>query len=140
MHIGVKPWLLGFKNWAVPARPCIHIGPFPKIDVGKDPNVTTTSSQLPYRYRLYNTSGNYPHTFGFLVSCYILGGEPMMERNREILTKKFGKFLNVNKWWDKAIELGSGEKKWLDDRKVMSFEEFLAKKPWEPSLFASQVA
>lgn len=44
MYPGVKPWLLGFKNWAVPCRPFIHIGPFPKVDLVKgNPNVTKLS-------------------------------------------------------------------------------------------------
>lgn len=132
MHIGIKPWLLGFKNWAVPTNPCIHIGPFPKIDQGKDPNSTYTSRLGDgYRYRLYSTSGNYPHTFGFLVSCYVLGGEPMMERNKGIITERFGRYLDINKWWDKAIELGQDEHKWLNERKVITFENLLTTKPWD---------
>lgn len=132
MHIGIKPWLLGFKNWAVPTSPCIHIGPFPKIDI-KGPNTTSTSKNYPTqeKYRLYTTSGNYPHTFGFLVSCYILGGEPMMKRNKEAINQRFGKFIDVEKHWDKAIELGEEEKQWLDRRKILSFEHLLKYKPWD---------
>lgn len=132
MHIGIKPWMLGFKNWAVPTNPCIHIGPFPKIDTSStNPNivkVNRTASNT--RYRLYSTSGNYPHAFGFLVSCYVLGGESMMERNKEAITNRFGKFINVTKWWDKAIEIGQEEHKWLDERKKFSFEELLIAQPW----------
>lgn len=120
MHIGIKPWLLGFQNWAVPTRPCIHIGPFPNIDNSLD----------PHKYRLYSTSGKCPHTFGFLVSCYILGGEPMMYRNKRTLSAKFGKYLNIDKWWNRAKELGEKEKQWLDRHKVISFEELLESKPW----------
>lgn len=127
MHIGIKPWLLGFKNWAVPTRPCIHIGPFPKIDLGAD---NSSSPAGPDKYRLYNSSGNYPHTFGFLVSCYILGGEPMMRRNESILNHKFGKYLDIKKWWPKAIELGQEERDWLLKRQKMSFEQLLHNKPW----------
>jgi glycosyltransferase involved in cell wall biosynthesis len=133
MHIGVKPWLLGFKNWAVPTNPCIHIGPFPKLDnKTSDPNVVSVSNRQPgnERYRLYSTSGNFPHTFGFLVSCYVLGGEHMMLRNKEAISNRFGRFINVNKWWDKAKELGQDERKWLTDRQVMSFEQLLEAKPW----------
>jgi hypothetical protein len=130
LHIGVKPWLLGFKNWAVPSNPCIHIGPFPKVDLGKDPNTTIVNKARPDRYRLYNTSGEFPHTFGFLVSCYVLGGEPMMHRNKKAITEHFGRFLNVDKWWSKAIEIGTNERKWLLDRQVMSFEQLLITKPW----------
>jgi len=132
MHIGVKPWLLGFKNWAVPTNPCIHIGPFPKTDQGKNPNVTKVSNfRSKDKYRVYGESGQFPHTFGFLVSCYILGGESMMKRNKEAITKRFGNFINVDKWWQKAMEVGHSEKQWLDKRKVMSFGELLKTKPWD---------
>ena len=131
MHIGVKPWLLGFKNWGVPTNPCIHIGPFPKIDSGKNLNSTKVSDfRSKDKYRVYSDSGNFPHAFGFLVSCYILGGEAMMNRNKAAIKERFGNFINVDKWWQKAMEIGHDEKKWLDERKVMSFEEFLETKPW----------
>jgi len=133
MHIGVKPWLLGFKNWAVPTSPCIHIGPFPKIDNTGNPNVVKVSSGDGYKYRLWANSGFGPHALGFLISCYVLGGEPMMHRNKGMITKKFGKFINVEEWWDKSIELGQEEKQWLDNRKIMSFEQMLKDQPWNNS-------
>jgi len=132
MHIGVKPWLLGYKNWAVPTNAGIHIGPFPKVDVGKDKGVTRISKPTAngYRYRTYGTSGTGPHTIGFLVSCYVLGGEPMMLRNKPMIDKRFGRFIKTDKWWKPAMKFGENEKKWLDAHKVMTFEEMLAKKPW----------
>ena len=133
MHIGVKPWLLGLQNWAVPTNAAIHIGPFPNDKAQKkDKNsVTVSHSNGDYAYRLYGTSGNYPHTFGFLVSCYVLGGEAMMLRNKAAITKRFGKFIDVNKWWSKAIELGRDEKLWLDENKKITFEQLLETKPWQ---------
>lgn len=132
MHIGIKPWLLGFKNWAVPTNAAIHIGPFPKIN-----RTTDNSSEINekkgngYKYRLYWESGNFPHAIGFLISCYVLGGEKMMNRNKAAISERFGKYINVNKWWQKAMALGQDEKKWLDERKIMTFEELLERKPWE---------
>lgn len=126
MHLGTKAWLLGFKNWAVPTSPCIHIGPFPKIDQGENKNVTKIG-----KYRLYANSGQGPHTIGFLVSCYVLGGEPMMLRNKAVITERFGKFIDVDKCWDQAKKYGKREKQWLDKHKVMTFEQFLETKPWE---------
>lgn len=131
MHIGIKPWLLGFKNWAVPTNPCVHIGPFPRIDTKGNPNVTVVSKNPEdYHYRVYSKSGEYPHTFGFLVACYILGGEAMMNRNKKALSDRFGQFLSADKWWVKAKEIGREEKIWLDSRKIMSFEQLLERKPW----------
>lgn len=134
MLIGIKPWMLGFKNWAVPCRPGIHIGPFPKTDTpSNNPNIVSTGkTEFPdgYKYRLYRESGIGPHTFGFLVACYVLGGEPMMERNKETIRSKFGKFLNIEREWENAKKLGAAEKQWLDSAKKMSFEELLKAKPW----------
>jgi glycosyltransferase involved in cell wall biosynthesis len=135
MHIGIKPWLLGYENWAVPTTPGIHIGPFPNIDTGKDNSITKVSNaKNPLRYRLYAKSGNGPHTVGFLVSCYVLGGEAMMKRNEKAIKKRFGKFLNLEAWWNRAIHFGKDEKRWLDANKTMSFSELLKTKPWESSL------
>jgi len=128
MHIGIKPWLLGYKNWAVPCSPGIHIGPFPKTDVDKkNPNIVTVGQD---KYRLWSQSGQGPHAIGFLVSCYILGGEKMMLRNKAVITERFGRFIDVEKWWEKAKQFGKDEKLWLDKHKVMTFEELLINQPW----------
>lgn len=128
MHIGIKPWLLGYQNWAVPTSPAIHIGPFPKLDqVG---NHSTVVSSDPYRYRLWSTSGSTTHCLGFLVSCYVLGGEAMMKRNKKAIANRFGRYLNLDKEWQQAMILGKDEKTWLDARKVMSFTELLTQAPW----------
>ncbi len=132
LHIGVKPWLLGFKNWAVPTRSCQHIGPFPKIDIkGKNPNVVKIDPTARDKYRVWATSGKGPHAIGFLVSCYVLGGEPMMKRNETAITRRFGRFIDVRKNWEWAKEMGQGEKDWLDKRKKMTFEQLLINRPWD---------
>jgi len=133
MHIGVKPWLLGFRNWAVPCAPGIHIGPFPKVDLNKDKSVKVTQPSDPdshLRYRLWSASGDSPTCLGFLVSCYVLGGERMMSRNKEHIKRKFSAYLDVDAYWHHAMNLGQGEKEWLDARKVMSFEQLLERRPW----------
>jgi len=130
MHIGIKPWLLNFKNWAVPCNSAIHIGPFPKINLKGDSKVDASGESNGYRYRLYGSSGNYPHAFGFLVSCYVLGGEKMMNRNKNAITSRFGRYLNIEEWWQQAMVLGKDEKAWLDKRKIMSFEQLLERQPW----------
>ena len=132
MHIGIKPWLLGYINWAVPTDPCIHIGPFPKLDQSRNKHSVNVSHYTNQnRYRLYSSSGNYPHTFGFLVSCYILGGTEMMERNKEILKRRFGRYIDIERWWDKAIEIGSEEREWLLENQKISFSDLLKLKPWK---------
>lgn len=117
MYLGVKPWLLGFENWAVPCSPGIRIGPFPK-----EANAT-------HKYRLYKESGKYPSTFGFLVACYILGGESMLSRNADIVRKRFGWRNNFDEHVELAKRIGAREKAALEARRIMSFEELLAKQP-----------
>lgn len=120
MHLGVKTWMLGFKNWAVPTSPCHHIGPFPKVEGMSD----------QYKYRLYGNSGNHPHTFGFLVSCYILGGVEMIERNRSFLTRNFGQYLCIDENIEAAKEIGKDERAWLIARRVVDFETLVRTQPW----------
>jgi len=142
MHIGLKPWLLGYKNWAIPTSPAIHIGPFPKIDRisdNKNEVKVTNAFKRGTKYRLWSQSGVGPHAIGFLVSCYVLGGEAMMVRNKAAITERFGQFIDVDKWWGKAIEMGEYEKEWLDSRKVFSFEGLLAAKPWDVQQLAKAV-
>lgn len=54
-----------------------------------------------------------------------------MQRNKAMLTERFGRFIDVDKHWDEAKELGKNEKKWLDARKVMTFEQLVKTEPWE---------
>jgi hypothetical protein len=126
MHIGTKSLMLGYKNYAIPTRPCTHIGPFPSVDKS-NANILNQN-----KYRLYSKSGNFPHTFGFLLSCYILGGESMIQRNLPFLKGKFSAYLNFDdpQWVAKAKELGEEEKVWLDGRKKYSFEQLVEQKPW----------
>jgi hypothetical protein len=132
MHIGIKPWLLGYKNYAIPCSPGIHIGPFPKTDIpADDPNSAIAGSPGDgYRYRVWSNSGCGPHAVGFLVSCYVLGGEPMMQRNKKPLQERFGRYINIEEWWSKAKAYGKDEKAWLDERKKLTFEQLLETRPW----------
>ena len=132
MHIGLKPWLLGLKNWAVPTSPGIHIGPFPKIDTCVNPNATKIAKVTARDcYRVWSKSGEGPHSLGFLVSCFVLGGESMMNRNKASIQRRFGQFINIGQWWHKAMELGKDEKAWLDERRVCSFDELISNQPWD---------
>lgn len=116
MHIGTKPWLLGFENWAVPTSPAIHIGPFPK------------RVRQEYTYRIYSQSGAQTTTVGFLVSAFVLGGEAMMERIAPTVQERFGLDIGAN--WETAKKLGTDERQWLLERQVMSYQDYLATRPW----------
>ena len=54
----------------------------------------------------------------------------MMKRNKDMVIERFGRFIDVDRYWNEAIEMGKNEKKWLDARKVMTFEQLLENKPW----------
>jgi|GEM_PF-4923537 len=123
MHIGIKPWLLGFQNWSVPCSPGIHIGPFPSDENKSADIVKVGTADGPYTYRVWANSGRGPHAIGFLVSCYVLGGEPMMKRNSEIIKKRFGSCIDIEKYWSAAIEYGKDEKAWLDKRRKFTMEQ-----------------
>lgn len=127
MHIGYKPWLLGFENWAIPCRAGIHIGPFPSLAGGKAPGDDPFALN---KYRVYKDSGHGPACLGFLVSCYVLGGEEMMQRNAPMITKRFGQYINVQRQWDKAKALGQGERDRILRDQVCSFDELMARPPW----------
>jgi glycosyltransferase involved in cell wall biosynthesis len=128
MHIGIKPWLLGFKNWSIPSNPAIHIGPFPYEKL--NPDTVSVDRYTKDKYRLWTTSGEGPGCFGFLVSCYVLGGEDMMKRNKQAITDRFGRYLKVEKYWELAKKAGQSERDWLLQRQVMTFDELLERKPW----------
>ena len=49
---------------------------------------------------------------------------------KQAIKNRFGKYINVEKWWHKAMELGQDEKAWLDKRKIMTFEQLLERQPW----------
>lgn len=119
MLIGTKPWLLGFENWAVPTRPCTHIGPFPESIKGKS----------GYKYRIYSNSGHDTNTLGFLVACYVLGGKAMMRRNAPLIAERFK--LDIDKHWNLAVDYGQKDRKWLLENQAMSYEEYLSNKPWQ---------
>lgn len=124
MHIGIKPWLLGYENWAVPCAPAIHIGPFPK------------AANSSHKYRLYGQSGEHPASFGFLVACYAIGGDAMLERNKEVVWnhKGFGWPRNGRERFEKylgiAKKLGERERQWMAERQTITFEELLKQQPW----------
>lgn len=131
MHIGIKPWMLGYKNYAVPTSPGIHIGPFPKVDTTTNPNAVKVAKVTARdRYRLWSVSGEGPHSLGFLISCYVIGGESMMKRNKASIKRRFGQFIDIDKWWNVAIQMGQKEKIWLDAHKTITFDELLTAQPW----------
>ena len=128
-HIGIKPWLLGFENWAVPCSPGIHLGPFPK----KAMNL--------HKYRIYTgKTGTYDNTISSMVSTYILGGEEVLRKYGWIMLRcmkgddngtlkdKFNS--RIDKSLPEVKMLAKDEVEWMEKHRVMSFDEMLKSKPW----------
>jgi hypothetical protein len=105
MYLGLKSWLLGYENWAVPTRSVIHIGPLPKA-----------VRQDGYTYRLYGKSGDTPNYIGFLGAYYALG----IEQHR---TEQFERFLETrfsltldDETRRLAMDLAQEDRNWICDR------------------------
>ena len=52
----------------------------------------------------------------------------MLERNLPVVEKRF--YMSLSEYVPKIKEIAAEEKKWLDARRVMSFEMLLSQKPW----------
>ncbi len=125
MHIGIKPWLLGYQNWAVSTSPAIHLGPFPGDKTG------------PLKYRYYKESGKHPPCTGFLVSSYVLGGDWGLDRNAPAVKERFK--LDIEKLKPLARELGQNERDRILRDQVISFQELLERKPWNDHTHNSEI-
>ena len=116
-YLGTKSWMLGFENWAIPTSPGIHIGPFK--GAVKD-------------YRTYQSSGQTAPCVGFLTACYILGDEPLMTRNRDVLKERFGPHgFHPDQHWSEAKQLGEQERRWMRKNQTMSYADMLNNRPWD---------
>lgn len=120
MYLGLKTWLLGYQNWAIPSRPVIHIGPLPKL------------ARPFYKYRLYRESGEQFATFGWLVAFYALGvhdsyfDRPEIEsflKNR--INDQFKSHLPA------AKQMAEPDRKWIAERSKCTFYDLDENPPWE---------
>jgi glycosyltransferase involved in cell wall biosynthesis len=120
VYLGLKTWLLGFENWAIPSRPVIHIGPLPP------------AARQFYKYRTYQGSGQYFATLGFLVAFYALGVEPAFFERPEIssfLEQRVGK--NFREHLPLACELAAADHQKIAGAAVMSYAELAKTRPWD---------
>ena len=123
-YVAIKSWLLGYENWAVPTSPRYHIGPYSK-------KLERTTG---YRYRLYGTSGEGKNYLGILAAFYALGGDDAKaeaKKSQKGFAHQYG--LDVDKDWPVAKKIAEADRKWIEERQIMSFQEFLKKRPWTTS-------
>lgn len=123
-YIAMKSWLLGRENWAMPANPVYHIGPYSK-----------EVEALGYRFRRYGQSGTGRQGIGILAAFYALGGDDAkaeIMKSADGLRSQYG--LDVDRDWPEAKTLIGDDRDWLLKRQVISFKELLERKPWNDSL------
>ena len=123
MYLGVKSWLLGFENWAIPSRPVIHIGPLP------------TAARDFYNYRVYSGSGEQFPTLGFIMAFYALGvNESYFERPEisDFLTKRVG--ANFREHLPLARALAATDRRNIAKRAVMTYDQLEKASPWDEGI------
>lgn len=103
IYISLKPWFFGYENWAVPCRPGIHIGPFPRLP-------------QPHRYRQWTASGNFKTYFGAMVLSYVFGEDDYPNRLTKLGNERFMQSFN-NGDWELAKQLGAEEREWISQQK-----------------------
>ena len=119
MYLGLKTWILGYENWAVPTRAAIHIGPLPSI------------ARKFWKYRRYSNSGIGLPGVGFMIALYAIGGDKLVE------TEKFKNFLNdrfsidTEKHKDYAKEIAEEERQHINKVKAIEFNAMWDSPPWK---------
>ena len=119
MYLGLKTWILGYENWAVPTRAAIHIGPLPSI------------ARKFWKYRRYSDSGEGLPGIGFMIALYAIGGDNLVD------TEKFKNFLNdrfsvdTEKYKDHAKKIAQEEREHIERNKVINFNDMWDNPPWK---------
>jgi hypothetical protein len=119
VYLGLKPWVLGYENWAIPCRPGFHIGPYTKLD------------RKYYKYRMWGKSGETPCWYGLLATAYVLGEDSVknpVTQLREYHTKAFYDDPNH---WNSIVKMCHDERIWIEDNKKVSIKDVLNNKPWQ---------
>ncbi len=129
-----KSLMLGYDNWAIDARPIIHIGPYGGLPNGVDQSClgwTKDVSELDdadprhYKYRVYGANGKYPG-LGIFVAFYVFLGEEGIEEARKVedrVQKRHG--ITVDSHWHLAREYGVQEHHWLKDHEKYTYHKVL---------------
>jgi glycosyltransferase involved in cell wall biosynthesis len=116
-YLGIKPWLLGYENWAVPCRPAIHFGKFPQIEGLEG-------------FRLVGNAGNHNQLITACVTAYVFDCEKYAHYFLRVgMEKDEADLGGVDR--DLIEQLGEKDRQWMNANKVMSFKQLLEKKPWD---------
>ena len=120
-YIGLKSWLLGYENWAVPTSPIYHIGPF-------SAELQRTTG---YKYRLYGKSGDTVVGLGILASFYALAGEDGRELAKQAAPAFQKHGITIERHWSEAKRLAHEDWLWMDQNKKYSLKEVWEKRLWD---------
>ena len=119
-YIGMKPWLLGYENWAIPDGVVYHFGEWPQ------------SVRSLIKYRTYKKSGKQRAGIAYAVAAYVLGGEKFLRE--QYGPARLSRFCGgLEDAVSKAKEIGAKERKWILAHQKISLQALLAHPPWEHS-------
>lgn len=115
-YLGMKTWMLGYENWAIPDGVVYHFGEWPE-------------RVKPHaQYRTYTSSGEKPG-LARAVALYVFGGEEALRKHfSEDRLERF--FKTPDEALEKARKVGENERRWLLSRQVRTFNSLYESPPW----------
>lgn len=115
-YLGMKPWLMGYENWAIPEGVVYHFGEWPE-EVRKYA-----------RYRTYKKSGEGSVGTTVAVTAYVFGGEAFLRQEHALHLQRF--FPTPEAALEVAKKYGEEERQWLLKNQKRSLEELFETAPW----------
>ena len=116
-YIGIKAWMLGYENWAIPCGVVYHFGEWPEI---VKPHAN---------YRTYQISGHHPG-LGKAVALYVFGGEEALREQYEPCA--LGRFFrSVEQALAECERVGADDREWVLERQVRTWDQLFNEPPWD---------
>ena len=116
-YLGMKPWLLGYENWAIPTGVTYHFGEWPE------------SARELMKYRTYKKSGEGRAGIAYAVAAYVMGGEEFLREQYE--PAKLSRFCgDLESAVTEAIRIGCLDREWIMRTQTISLQELMANPPW----------
>jgi len=116
-YLGMKPWLLGYENWAIPDGVVYHFGEW------------SESVRKLVRYRTYKVSGDARPGIAYSVAAYVMGGEEFLRQEYDRANlKRYSQSYEYA--LSEAKRIGGKEREWMLANQVISLQDLLANPPW----------
>lgn len=116
-YLGIKPWLFGYENWAIPTGVSYHFGEYPAV------------CRDHIKYRLYAGNGRYQPGTSHAVSAYVFGGEQFLQEQFNP-AKMYRYFADYKQALSLAKKIGEEDRKWIQENQKISIYELLENPPW----------